>query len=197
MQEWLAYLGTDDQILDTFWTPRFNSAEYLVVILEIIVPGNEQLISSIMQQLHTPSGATVATADDLLQVTEQSWVTFFRAHVDLLPKKYLLGSLEDRVHSFIQDLSKILFVAAPADVSVSYPAADIPYLQGAFEKDVLVRFFASFSSFSFFGYIRFRQKASGLRCRLGSVWRKRQRGRIRGHCRGGALDAVQVDGFCW
>lgn len=149
VKAWLVYSGTDDKILNGLWAPLFDSTSYLVLILEVIVPGNESLISSILHNLVTPSRTAVSTVDDLLRVSEQSWVTFFDTRRDLLPKKYLLGSIEDRVHSFIQELSKILFVAAPTPASISYSPSDIPYLQAVSEKDVLVQFFASFSSFSF------------------------------------------------
>ncbi|KAF2464646.1 insecticidal toxin complex protein [Lindgomyces ingoldianus] len=149
--QWLAYPGTDDKILETFWTPLFSSTQYLVIILEIVVPNEEDLISKILEDLKTSAGAPLKTVDDLLQVTEKSWLIFFQAHTtpNLLPKKYILGSLADKVHSFVQDLSKILFVASSTEPPPPFQPSGIPFLNGFHDRDTVVQFFHSFSSFSF------------------------------------------------
>lgn len=146
---WLAYEGTDDDMLVKFWTPRFSSKPYLTAILEVIAPNQEDLISDVPQFLTTHSGTVVATVDDLLQITEGSWLAFFQAKPNDLPKKYLLGDLSARVHSFVQDISKVLFIAGSAPPPVKYSSNGVPYLDGTFDNDVLVKFFGSFTTFSF------------------------------------------------
>lgn len=150
---WLSYPGTDESMLVDFWTPQFATKQYLSVILEIIAPNQELLISTIMADLRTPSNTSVTSIDDIVKVTEDGWLAFFQAHQtpDILPSKYLLGDLAARVHSFVMDIAKILFIAASAQQGETHTASDIPFLDGGFDRDVLVQFFASFSSFSLSG----------------------------------------------
>ncbi|WYZ35517.1 hypothetical protein EsH8_X_000164 [Colletotrichum jinshuiense] len=150
---WLSYPGTDESMLVDFWTPQFATKQYLSVILEIIAPNQELLISTIMADLRTPSNTSVTSIDDIVKVTEDGWLVFFQAHQtpDILPSKYLLGDLAARVHSFVMDIAKILFIAASAQQGETHTASDIPFLDWGFDRDVLVQFFASFSSFSLSG----------------------------------------------
>lgn len=144
--QWLDFDAPDEDLLNGFWTPLFPSREYLVAILEIIAPNQEALIAGILQFLETPSGA--AAVDDLLQITEQAWLAFFQVHEGLLPARYVLGDLAARVHAFVVDVAKILFVPAGAQPAETHTPSGIPYFDGAFDRDVLAQFFASFTAFS-------------------------------------------------
>jgi hypothetical protein len=147
--DWLAYKGTDDDMLAGFWTPRFCSKEYLSAILEVIAPNQENLISDVPHVLMTPSCTAVTTVDDLVQITEASWLAFFQAKPGDLPQKYLLGDLSTRVHSFVQDISKVLYLASATAPPVTYSATSVPYLNGVSDNNIIVKFFGSFTTFSF------------------------------------------------
>ncbi|KAH6999272.1 insecticidal toxin complex protein [Ilyonectria destructans] len=144
---WLDFDAPDEDLLNGFWTPLFPLREYLVTILEIIAPNQEALIAGILEFLKTPSGA-VAIVDDLLQITEQAWLAFFWVHEGLLPVRYVLGDLAARVHAFVVDVAKILFVPAGAQPAETHTPSGIPYFDGAFDRDVLAQFLASFTDFS-------------------------------------------------
>jgi hypothetical protein len=148
--QWLAFAGTDEKMLTEFWTPQFDTKEYLGVILEIIAPNRENLISTILSSLRTPSNTVVANIDDIVKITEDAWLAFFRAHqnLNILPKKYLLGDLTGRVHAFVMDIAKVLFIAASTQQGETHVASRVPSLDGTFDRDVLVQFFGSFASFS-------------------------------------------------
>ncbi|KAI9162987.1 insecticidal toxin complex protein [Paramyrothecium foliicola] len=146
---WLDFRGPDRNIIDTFWRPLFSTRRYLVAILEIIAPNQEALITGIFQSLHTPSNNLVETVDDLLQVSDQGWLDFFKANETLLPSRYILGDLDARVRAFMVDVRKIIFIPGTGTVPVPVEPSNVPFLDGSFERDVLVRFFASFSAFSF------------------------------------------------
>ncbi|KAB5542517.1 insecticidal toxin complex protein [Coniochaeta sp. 2T2.1] len=150
MSKWLDFSKTDDK-LATFWEGLYSTREYLVTLLEIVTPRDskkEDLVVEILHSLMTSGGTVIATVDDLLHVTEDSWFAFFQAHLDLMPKKYLLGDLRARVHSFVQDISKILFLSPTSLPPPTFTASEIPTLQGDFDSDVLLQFFGSFSAFS-------------------------------------------------
>ena len=151
MTKWLEYYLTDDEILTSFWTPLFPSKEYLNTILEIVAPNQESLISKAQTNLLTPVGNVIATVNDFLQITEASWLQFFTTYPNLLPAKYLLGNLAARVHSFVVDIGKVLYLAPAVQTAPTYSASGVPYLEGAFDRDVLVQFFESYSGFSLAG----------------------------------------------
>jgi len=147
--QWLGFEGPSTALLEDFWRPVFPSLRYLVAILEIVAPNREDLIDGILEHLGKPDGARVANIDDLLLISEQAWLAFFTAHGNLLPPRYVLGNLADRVHSFVVDMTKILFMPASTQSVETHTPSSIPHLNGAFDRDVLVQFFASFTAFSF------------------------------------------------
>lgn len=91
----------------------------------------------------------VQNIEDLLHATEKCWLEFFTLRPDLLPKAYLLGDLVTRVHSFVQDISKVLFVQPNLQTTKSSTASTVPSLTTTFESDILAHFFHSDGIFSF------------------------------------------------
>ena len=145
---WLDFMGSDEALLEGFWRPRFASRQYLVAILESITPNREDLIGGIFEFLPKPGGGPIATVDDLLQISEQMWLSFFGAHEELLPPRYVLGDLAARVHSFVVDIAKVLSVPPGTVPSETHAPGGIPHLNGTSDRDVLVQFFNSFTAFS-------------------------------------------------
>lgn len=150
IQAWLDFEGVDDDVPAKVWFP--TAAEYLNAVLEIIAPGAEPLISKILDDLRLPStsstqlGPVIQTVNDLLGVTEKEWLEFFTRHPDMLPKAYLLGSLKDRVHMFVQGITKVLFVLPTPQTDDGTPTqSSIPSFGGDLNNDVLVQFFDSYS----------------------------------------------------
>ncbi|KAH6845653.1 insecticidal toxin complex protein [Chaetomium sp. MPI-CAGE-AT-0009] len=145
---WLDFMDGDDALLEGFWRPLFASRQYLVAILESIAPNQEDLIAGIFQFLRKPGGGPVSTVDDLIQISEQMWLSFFGAHEELLPPRYVLGDLAARVHSFVVDITKVLSVPPGTVPPETHAPGGVPYLDGASDRDVLVQFFKSFTAFS-------------------------------------------------
>jgi len=145
---WLGFKDRDEALLEGLWRPLFSSRQYLVAVLESIAPNREDLIAGIFQFLRKPDGALVATVDDLVQISEQAWLAFFRTHEGLLPPRYILGDLAARVHSFVVDIAKVLSVPAGTVTAETHAPGGVPHLDGTSDRDVLVQFFRSFTSFS-------------------------------------------------
>lgn len=143
---WLEFEGADADLANQIWFPP--ATEYLNAILEIIAPGDEPLISEILVDLRLPPtsgtglGPVITNVTDLLNVGETQWYEFFTRHTGLLPSKYLLGDLKARVRSFVQDITKVLFVlpAQQAAAAASTQPA-IPNLGANLSTDILVQFF--------------------------------------------------------
>lgn len=153
---WLGFAGADADVAEQVWFPAAQARAYLAAVLEVVAPGDEALIGEVLVDLRMPPGAggtglggVVQDVDDLMLVTETQWLEFFTRHGELLPRQYLLGDLASRVHSFVQDVTKVLFVLPPPQ-GVPGPASQpaIPSLGGASDGDVLVLFFSSYGSFS-------------------------------------------------
>ncbi|KAK3192711.1 hypothetical protein K4F52_001065 [Lecanicillium sp. MT-2017a] len=150
---WLDFEGQDSDLASEMWYS--DATDYLVIVLQIIAPGDEPLISAMLEDLRkAPTdgndlGEVVQSAEDLLDVTEQQWFEFFGRHPDLLPDKYLLGDLQQRVHAFVQDITKVIFVFPPPQTDGgSGPQPITPGFAGSLAHDVLVHFLNSYS-FSF------------------------------------------------
>ncbi|OAR03095.1 hypothetical protein LLEC1_03148 [Akanthomyces lecanii] len=145
--DWLQYIGTDADLPRKVWYRPENAKEYLTVILEVIAPGDETLISTILTDLRLPPesgtglGLVIQNVTDLSNVTEAQWLEFFQRHEGLLPRKYLLGDLKGRVHTLVQDVTKVLFtLPAPQSLGDLPPQLAVPTLAGTLDKDVLVNF---------------------------------------------------------
>ncbi|KAJ4154955.1 hypothetical protein LMH87_000225 [Akanthomyces muscarius] len=145
--DWLQFIGTDADLPQKVWYRPENAKDYLTVILEVIVPGDETLISTILTDLRLPPesgtglGLVIQNVTDLSNVTETQWLEFFQRHDGLLPRKYLLGDLKGRVHTLVQDVTKVLFTSpAPQSLGDLPPQLAIPTLAGTLDKDVLVNF---------------------------------------------------------
>lgn len=146
--QWLDFIDGDEALLEGFWRRLFASRQYVVAILETIAPNQEDLIDGIFQFLRKPSGGLVATVDDLVQISEQTWFSFFSAHEELLPPRYVLGDLAARVHSFVVDIAKVLSVPPGIVSPETHAPGGVPHLDGTLDRDVLVQFFRSFTAFS-------------------------------------------------
>lgn len=145
--DWLQFPGADQDLPEKVWYPPAKAKDYLTVILEVIAPGEEALITAILTDLRLPPasgaglGVVIQTVTDLSSVTEAQWFEFFQRHDGLLPRRYLLGDLKDRVHTFVQDVNKVLFTSpAPQSLGDLPPPQAVPTWTGTLGKDVLVNF---------------------------------------------------------
>src|SRR5262245_5546513 len=92
----------------------------------------------------------VKTATDLLNVTQDSWLAFFTAFPNLLPRDTWTGDVPTRTAAFVKNITKVLFVAVASGGAASGPtAAGIPTLSHDQTVDVLARFFNSYNNFLF------------------------------------------------
>ncbi|KAJ6785334.1 hypothetical protein PWT90_02601 [Aphanocladium album] len=152
--DWLQFSGQDDMVASEIWFK--NDMDYLTVLFEIIAPGEETLISKMREDLRKapPPGAdtgdVVKNVHDLLSVTERQWFQFFARHSELMPDEYLLGDLKQRVHAFVQHMTRVIFVFPPPSGSEGNgEQPPTPHLGDSLTHDVLVHFFNSYNNFAF------------------------------------------------
>ncbi|KAJ2973537.1 hypothetical protein NQ176_g6552 [Zarea fungicola] len=150
--DWLNFTGQDADLPATVWYPAAKAKDYLTVILEVIAPGAETLISTILSDLRLPPasgtglGPVIQNVTDLAKVTETQWLEFYTRNPGILPQKYVLGDLKSRVHTFVQDVTKILFTSpSPQSLGAPLPPSGVPMLDGTLDQDVLVAFFAQYT----------------------------------------------------
>lgn len=151
---WLEFDGQDSEIAAKVWFA--DATEYLTIVLEIIAPGEELLITAMREDLRkAPTddgdlGDVISNTQDLLSVSEQQWFEFFGRHPELLPDRYLLGDLRQRVHAFVQDITKVIFVfPAPQTDEGGGLQPSTPDFADSLAHDVLKHFFNSYNNFSF------------------------------------------------
>ncbi|KAJ3495672.1 hypothetical protein NLG97_g3228 [Lecanicillium saksenae] len=151
---WLQFSGQEDMMASEVWFK--NDLDYLIMLFEIIAPGEEALISKMLEDLRKAPppgvdlGDVVKNVSDLLSVTEQQWLQFFERHSELMPDEYLLGDLKQRVHAFVQHITKVIFVFPPPSASEGNATQPpTPHLGGSLTHDVLVHFFNSYQNFAF------------------------------------------------
>ncbi|GAB3816705.1 hypothetical protein GCM10027605_66190 [Micromonospora zhanjiangensis] len=145
---WLTHAGPTGSIDTDFWQGQFGGAGYLDLLLHVVTDDFDPLIAAIQAP-----PLLVATAADLLAVTDASWRAVLlppggAPRLDLLPPFTQVGPAStpsDRVEAFLRHLRtffSVPFTPAPPPVA----AAGAPPLFPTAGGDVLLRFAAAYAA---------------------------------------------------
>jgi hypothetical protein len=159
---WLINTDTTANI-GSFWisqaTGTSTAAEYLNLLWLKICAEQTNLGPTIQLPL-AQGGLNVQTASDLINVTDQSWTTFWASssttpggtttieNITLLPNYTAPGTSAVRVRKFINDLNMLFAVIQEPPPNPSFPSDTWPMLQSS-QQDALALFFSQASGFTF------------------------------------------------
>ncbi|GHO56150.1 neuraminidase-like domain-containing protein [Ktedonobacter robiniae] len=118
---WLAITG-DDTTIDPFWQTAVTTYKrgYLDLVLCAVTGGFQLLIDAIKQSPAGPNSLGVDSVGALVNVSADTWVTFFNNNPNLLPPFIATGSTTDRAKAFVRQLQNFF--------TVSYGSAGPPPL---------------------------------------------------------------------